>query len=179
MNYGYGYNYGLNQYQNTPWTGWTGLGGVSSPTGTGNISPFFSIAGPAPSQKAKKPKTTKQETSFPPMTLPTGPEMFQNLMGLSPFQSQTNILSQMGSPTAFQAAVRPQIQSVMKAIGRSGLPSSSYADRLISNTLGDLWQRWQLNTLSGWQNVMRTMQPWLQSFYLPYQMMFPMFGGIG
>lgn len=71
--------------------------------------------------------------------------------------SQQNILGQMGDPGAFQSAVRPQVQQVMKELGRSGLASGSHADRTLGNTLGSLWNQWQWNTLQGYGNLGQSM----------------------
>ncbi|MHA2066790.1 MAG: hypothetical protein ACXABY_20665 [Candidatus Thorarchaeota archaeon] len=68
-------------------------------------------------------------------------------------RQQMGILQNMGTPESFISSTRPYIQDIMKGLGRSGLESSSLADRTVSNTLGDLWSRNQMNLAQGWQGL--------------------------
>ena len=102
---------------------------------------------------------------------PDPSQVWGQLYGLPPIQRQTDILGQMATPQAFRSAVNPYIQSVMKGLGRSGIPSSSYADRTISGALGSLWQQWQQNLLGGWQNLWGGMPQMMASWYAPYTSM--------
>lgn len=102
-------------------------------------------------------------------TFPTAQDMYDWTMGLPMFQQQTDLLKGFQSPDTFRAGVQPYIDQMMAQLGRSNLPSSSYADKMISGTLGSLWAQNQLNTLSGMQNLSNTALPYMQTYAAPYQ----------
>jgi hypothetical protein len=85
---------------------------------------------------------------------PTPTEATQWAAGIPGFQQQANILGGMSTPEGFQQTLQPYINQMMTSLGRSGLPSSSYADRMISDTLGNVYAQNALNLASGWNNYM-------------------------
>jgi hypothetical protein len=72
---------------------------------------------------------------------------------------------------AFRSAVLPEIQGVMKTLGRSGLPSSSFSDRALTESLASLYNKWQWNVLTGWQNLGAQMPQMMNQWYQPYNSM--------
>jgi hypothetical protein len=75
-----------------------------------------------------------------------------NQAGGSLGQAQ-GLLQNMGTEESFISSARPYIQDIMKSLGRSGLESSSLADRTVSNALGSLWAQNQLGLAQGWQGL--------------------------
>ena len=104
-------------------------------------------------------------------TYPTPQDVHNTVYGLPWMQQQQNILGQLGSMDAFRSAVLPEVSGVMKALGRSGLPSSSYADRAITDTMGSLYNKWLWNALTGWQNIGQQMPGMMNQWYSPYNTM--------
>lgn len=102
---------------------------------------------------------------------PTPQEVYNTTYTLPHMQAQTNILGNMGNYDYFRNAIRPDMQGMMKALGRSGLPSSGYADRNIAETLGSLFNKWQWNTLTGYQNIGAQMPGMMNQWYQPYDKM--------
>jgi hypothetical protein len=98
-------------------------------------------------------------------------DVHNTVYGLPWMQQQQNILGQLGNMSAFRSAVLPEVGGVMKALGRSGLPSSSYADRAITETMGSLYNKWLWNALTGWQNIGQQMPGMMQQWYAPYNTM--------
>jgi hypothetical protein len=84
---------------------------------------------------------------------------------------QADILKNMSSMPAFRSAVLPEVQGVMKTIGRSGMPSSSWADRAITDTMGSLYNKWMWNVLTGYQNIGAQMPGMMNQWYQPYNTM--------
>ena len=113
----------------------------------------------------------------PTFNYPMPGEVADQVYGLPWMQQQQDRLGQMGSFDAYQSAMMPQIQDMMKGLGRSGLPSSSYADRGITNTLGGLWNNWQWNVLQGYQDIGRQMPMMMEQWYRPYNNMMGMVAG--
>jgi len=101
---------------------------------------------------------------YDPFKIPTPGEAYGWASGLPGFQNQYNLLQTMMSPQSFQQQINPYMQNIMKGLGRSGMGSSSYADRIISNTLGSLWSQNLQNTLGGYQGYMSGMAPWAQGY---------------
>ena len=95
---------------------------------------------------------------------PTGTEATQWAAGIPGFQQQANILGSMSSPEGFQSAMQPYINQMLTQLGRSGLPSSSYADRMIGETLGNVYSQQALNTAGGWGSYMDSMAPWASGY---------------
>jgi hypothetical protein len=91
-------------------------------------------------------------------------------------QSQYGLLGQLGNMNAFRSAVLPEVQGVMRGLGRSGLPSSSYADRTITDTMGSLYNKWLWNALTGYQNIGQQMPGMMQQWYAPYNTMLQYLG---
>jgi hypothetical protein len=85
--------------------------------------------------------------------------------------NQARILGNMESMPAFRSAVMPEIQGVMKTLGRSGIPSSSMADRAITDTMGSLYNKWMWNVLTGYQNMGVQMPTMMNQWYQPYNTM--------
>lgn len=123
----------------------------------------------------------KKGAGAPPMggdfNLPTAPEAFQDVWKSFPmFQPQMDLLNNMGSSENFMRSVRPEMQEMFKSVGRSGMPSSSWADRNMTNTLGDLWLKNKFNVLSGYQNLGQSVLPWMNQYYQPYNTALGMIG---
>lgn len=78
--------------------------------------------------------------------------------GLTYAPQQEAILQAMSDMGAFRSAVLPEVQDVMRGLGRTGYTSGSMADRTISDTLGSLYNKWQWNALQGYQNLGNQMQ---------------------
>jgi len=102
---------------------------------------------------------------------PTPQEVYNTTYTLPHMQAQTNILGNMANYDYFRNAIRPDMQGVMRALGRSGLPSSGYADRNIADTLGSLYNKWQWNVLTGYQNIGAQMPSMMNQWYQPYDQM--------
>jgi hypothetical protein len=107
-------------------------------------------------------------TSF---TYPTSQEVYNTVYGLPHMTKQADILKNMSSMPAFRSAVLPEVQGVMKTIGRSGMPSSSWADRAITDTMGSLYNKWMWNVLTGYQNIGAQMPGMMNQWYQPYNTM--------
>ena len=113
-------------------------------------------------------------------TIPTTTEAYNWASMLPGMQAQQGMLGMMSSPQGFQQSIMPMMQDLMKGIGRTGLPSSSYSDRIISNTLGSLFYQNALNTASGWQNYMGSLAPYAAGYMQwPMQVMGQIGGGVG
>jgi hypothetical protein len=78
--------------------------------------------------------------------------------GLEYAPQQEAILNAMSDMGAFRGAVLPEVQAVMRALGRTGYASGSAADRGITDTMGSLYNKWQWNALTGWQTLGQQMQ---------------------
>ena len=98
------------------------------------------------------------------------------IYGLPYMQAQRDILGNMSNMSAFRSAVLPEVQGVMKTLGRSGLPSSSYADRAITDTMGSLYNKWMWNVLTGYQNIGAQMPTMMNQWYQPYDKMLAYLG---
>jgi len=58
--------------------------------------------------------------------------------------------------------------SLLQSLRGKGMESSSFADRNVANSLGSLWQNYQTNMLSGWQNMMSQMPGAMGMWQQPY-----------
>jgi len=110
------------------------------------------------------PKPTSNNT----FNYPTSQELWDTTYNLQPFQEQRGILGQMATPQAFQQAVNPYMTSLLQSLRGKGMESSSFADRNVANALGSLWQNYQTNMLSGWQNMMGQMPGAMGMWQQPY-----------
>jgi len=99
---------------------------------------------------------------------PTSQELWDTTYNLQPFQEQRGILGQMATPGAFQQSVNPYMTSLLQSLRGKGMESSSFADRNVANSLGSLWQNYQTNMLSGWQNMMSQMPGAMGMWQQPY-----------
>jgi hypothetical protein len=102
---------------------------------------------------------------------PTPQEAHDAIYGLPYMANQARILGNMESMPAFRSAVMPEIRGVMKTLGRSGIPSSSMADRAITDTMGSLYNKWMWNVLTGYQNMGVQMPTMMNQWYQPYNTM--------
>jgi hypothetical protein len=102
---------------------------------------------------------------------PTSQEVYDTVQGLPYLQNQNRILRRMGNMQSFRSAVLPEVQGVMKTLGRSGYASSSMADRAITETLGSLYNKWMWNVLTGYQNIGVQMPNMMNQWYQPYDKM--------
>ncbi len=66
---------------------------------------------------------------------------------------QRDILGQMQTPEMMRASMQPYLSSAYSNIGQAGIPSSSYADKLISSAVTQGWLSNTNNALSGWGNI--------------------------
>jgi hypothetical protein len=98
------------------------------------------------------------------INFPTAEEAAQWAYGQPGFQQQSNILSSMSTQQGFQQMLQPYINQMMTSLGRSGMPSSSYADRMIADTLGNAYAQNALNVASGWGNYMEQVSPWAAGY---------------
>jgi hypothetical protein len=78
--------------------------------------------------------------------------------GLVYAPQQEEMLKQMASQEFFRGSILPEMQTALRSLNRSGLPSASYADAALANTLGSLFNKNQWNTLQGYQNLGQQMQ---------------------
>jgi len=68
-------------------------------------------------------------------------------------EQQRGILNQMQTPEMMRASMEPYLSQAYNNIGQAGIPSSSYADKLISNAVTQGWLSNSNNALSGWGNI--------------------------
>lgn len=66
---------------------------------------------------------------------------------------QRDILGTMGTPEMMRASMSPYLNEAYNNIGQAGIPSSSYADKLISSAVTQGWLNNSNNLLSGWGNT--------------------------
>ena len=133
MAYDYSYGYYPYGYQST-----------YNPWGYGSNTPYSAWGGTQPENY-----TTPGNLYFPTPT-----EATSWAAGIPGFQQQANILGGMSTQQGFQQTMQPYINQMLTSLGRSGLPSSSYADRMISDTLGNVYAQNALNLASGWGDYM-------------------------
>ena len=139
MSNGYGYG---------PWGSWGGNWG-------GNWR------GVPSTTQATTPTTATPQA---PINFPTAGEATGWAQGLPGFQQYANILGGMSTPGGFQSVMQPYMNQMLTQLGRSGLPSSSYADRMIAETLGNVYAQQALNVAGGWGNYMGAMAPWAAGY---------------
>lgn len=101
------------------------------------------------------------------LNFPTAPEAFDWAYGLPDIMQQRGILEQMSSPETMYQAMSPMLNQAFGQIGRSGLPSSSFADRMIAGTVAPLWAQQQQNMLAGWQNLGRQLPSMMGAYWTP------------
>lgn len=99
--------------------------------------------------------------------LPAWPTTTEEARKTPEMQQQWDILSTMAKPETFRQAIEPQIAELGKLVGRRGLPSSTWADRLYAETLGSLWARNLANVLGGYQAYARMVPKLAQMAYYP------------
>lgn len=143
---------------------WPTLGELASSLGVGAGAGTSGASGATPVAPAE-------------FTYPTPAETYSTVSNLPYMTAQTNLLNQMGSYPAWHSAVYPQVTSALKTLGRSGYPSSSYADRIMANTMSSLWNNWQWNVAQGWQDIGRQMPLMMQQWYSPYNTMLGLISG--
>jgi hypothetical protein len=102
---------------------------------------------------------------------PTPQEMSNTIYSQPFMQQQYGLLNQMGDMGAFKSAIQPEIESMMKALGRTGLVSGSYADKTMTETMGSLYNKWLWNVLQGYQGIGQQMPGLMQQWYSPYNTM--------
>ena len=105
------------------------------------------------------------------ITFPTAPEAYEWAYGLPDIEQQKQVLGTMGTQETMWQAMQPFLQKAYAQIGRSGLPSSSYADRLLTGIVAPLWAQQQQNVLAGWQNLGRQLPGMMGAYWTPPQMM--------
>lgn len=133
-----------------PYGGQWGYGQTGSPMGFPGVQNQYSTWA-----QTQQPKATQDDIYFP-----TGTEATQWAAGIPGFQQQADILGSISNPQGFQSIMQPYINQMLSQLGRSGLPSSSYADRMIAETLGNVYTQNALNLASGWGKYMEQMGPW-------------------
>ena len=120
---------------------------------------------------------TRPTTNTAPLNIPTPQEAYNWATNLPYFQQMQGILGNMATPESFRQSIDPYLQQAYNAIGRSGIPSSSYADRVLGNLIGSQWAQNQNQQLTGWQNTANQMMPYFTGYQLPYWQMANMLTG--
>jgi hypothetical protein len=101
---------------------------------------------------------TETQSDLEPIQFPTAEESAAWSYGQPGFQQMSNLLNMASTPEGFMAS--PYMQQAIQAIGRSRIPSSSYADRTITDAvMGQM-----LNTAGAWENYMNTVAPWAAGY---------------
>lgn len=155
------------------YSGWSNLAQNQLPYQYQTMTPYATPAAPSAAGGGGGSSLggSSLGSSWPSFTYPTSQEAYNSVYGLPHMQAQAGILGQLGDMGAFRSAVLPEIQGVMRGLGRSGLPSSSYADRTITDTMGSLYNKWLWNALTGWQNFGAQMPSMMGQWYQPYDTM--------
>lgn len=168
--------------------GTTTTGGGTTTTGGGNTQPWTwgsqslfapantytgtgTATGVAGTNTQGNNRTWSNRNTGGTLNIPTSEEMFSSIWNLPFVQPQLDLINLLGSEQGFQQALQPQIAQIMRSLRGNGMESSSYSDRLIANTLGSQWMQNQFNTLSGIQNMERTLPNWMYSWWQPYNSM--------
>jgi hypothetical protein len=106
-------------------------------------------------------------TQSPGVNYPMNP--LGDVLSMPQIQAQADLLSKMASESYMQSLLKPYISETLASIGRSGLPSSSYADRMIADTIANVYLRNMLNILGGYQALTPQITGLAQVYQQPYR----------
>lgn len=150
----YDYSYGYYPYGST---GYNPYSTSTNPYGYGTYNPYTAWSNVS--------NTVGTDTTNPnAIYFPTATEATTWAAGTPGFQTQANILGNLSSAEGFQNYLNPYINEMLTSIGRSGLPSSSYADRMIANTLGDVYSQYATNVAGAWNDYNTNLGNWAAGY---------------
>jgi hypothetical protein len=142
------------------WGNWTGYGGWSDTSSDPWSSPanYMSWGYPAiPEAKKYIPPATPATPTASTLKIPTAQEMYGTLGGQSAMGKWGWLydwMGKIGGNPLLQQLAYPTVQSAMRSIFRSGLPSSSAADRAIA-ALAEQYAPYKLFTGQNWlENIL-------------------------